>query len=60
MELRRNDIMKNMESIKKGDIMKKDDIKEKLYVGFDIHKEKTRRNSNGRTRKYRTFWRIPQ
>ena len=37
MGLKKNDIMKSM---KKGDIMKKDDIMEKLYVGMDIH-EKT-------------------
>jgi transposase len=37
MGLGRNDIMKSM---KNDDIMKRDDIKEKLYVGFDIH-EKT-------------------
>ena len=36
MGLKKNDIMKNM---KKGVIMKKDDIKEKLYVGMDIHEE---------------------
>jgi hypothetical protein len=36
MGLKKNDIMKSM---KKGDIMKKDDIMEKLYVGMDIHKK---------------------
>lgn len=31
--------MKSMKSMKKGGIMKRDDIKEKLYVGFDIHED---------------------
>lgn len=34
MGLKKNDIMKTM---KRGDIMKKDDIMGKLYVGMDIH-----------------------
>lgn len=58
MGFRKDDIMKRMKSMESCDIMKVDDIMEKLYVGLDIHQETltgTAMNKEGKIRFYGTI-----